>query len=496
MDPLILAIDSGTTSTRALAIDLSGAIVDVAQHAITQHYPRPGWVEHDAAEIWALTHRAAAEVMGRVGNRVAAIGLTNQRETVAFWSRATGEPLAPAIVWQDRRTADTCAALRSSGHEPRVQALTGLLLDPYFSATKIGWTLASSAAVRDAAASGDLAIGTIESWLLYKLTGAHLTDASNAARTQLMDLATASWSPELLDLFGVPAAALPAIAPTAGLIAETRLFGRPLFVAGMAGDQQAATIGQGCDRPGLAKCTYGTGIFLLANAGATPPVSHNRLLATFLSSSPRAYALEGSIFVGGNAVKWLRDGLGILDTASESESLARSVPDSGGVVFVPAFAGLGAPHWQPLARGTLTGLTAGTTRAHIVRATLEAMGQQTADLIDAFRADGVTPSALRVDGGMVANQWLCQDIADATGLVVERPRNIETTGLGAAMLAAVGTGLFPDLAAAGAAMVHADRRFQPAADTGLRESRRRAWQGAVAQTLAGLAAGVAGDPAG
>lgn len=489
MGDLILAIDSGTTSTRALAFTLEGEIVATSQHAITQHFPRPGWVEHDAAEIWRLTDQAVREVMAKVGDRIHAIGLTNQRETIVFWSRRTGQPLGPAIVWQDRRTADTCAALREAGHEAEVQALTGLLLDPYFSGTKIAWALANWPEVKAAADSGDLAIGTVESWLLWNLSGgtAHLTDATNASRTLLMDLEQVTWSPRMLDLLGVPASALPAIAPTAGLLAETRLYGRPLMIAGLAGDQQSATIGQGCDAPGMAKCTYGTGIFMLANSGDTPPVSRNRLLATFLSSSPRAYALEGSIFVGGNAVKWLRDGLGILDTASESEALARSVPDSGGVTFVPAFAGLGAPHWQPHARGLLTGITGGTTRAHIVRATLEAMGQQTADLIDAFRADGVTPSSLRVDGGMVANEWLCQDIADATGLLVERPRSIETTGLGAAMLAAVGTGLFPDLAAAGAAMVHADRRFEPAGSTDRRAARRAAWRRAVAQTLAGLA---------
>lgn len=488
MDPLLLAIDSGTTSTRALAFDLSGGIKAVAQHPIASHFPKPGWVEQDAAEIWRLTHSAAQDVMGRVGDRVVAIGLTNQRETVVFWSRRTGNPLAPAIVWQDRRTADACDALKALGHEEKVQATTGLLLDPYFSATKIRWALDHLPEVRAAADSGDLAIGTVESWLLFKLTGAHLTDATNASRTLLMDLDSASWSADMLDLFGIPASALPAIAPTAGLLAETRLFGRPLFLCGLAGDQQAAAIGQGCNRPGMAKCTYGTGIFLLANAGDTPPVSRNRLLSTFLSSSPRSYALEGSIFVGGDAVKWLRDGLGIVDAASETEAMARSVPDSGGVVFVPAFVGLGAPHWQPHARGTLTGITGGTTRAHIVRATLEAMGQQTADLVDAFRADGVIPLSLRVDGGMVANEWLCQDIADATGLIVERPRSIETTGLGAAMLAGVGIGRFQSLGDAAAAMVHADRRFHPQTDQPQRQQRRAAWQRAVAQTLAGVAA--------
>ena len=488
MTDLILAIDSGTTSTRALAFTLSGEIVAVAQRPITQLFPAPGQVEHDAAEIWSLTHTVVAEVMAKVGDRIAAIGLTNQRETVVFWSRRTSRPLAPAIVWQDRRTAHICARLREAGHEAGVQRSTGLLLDPYFSGSKIGWAVENWPAVKAAAESGDLAVGTVDSWLLWNLTSgaSHLTDASNAARTQLMDLGSVAWSPALLALFGVPSAALPAIAPTAGLLAETHLFGRPLLITGMAGDQQAATIGQGCREPGMAKCTYGTGIFLLANAGDTPPVSRHRLLSTFLTSDPRAYALEGSIFVGGDAVKWLRDGLGIVDAAPETEAMAKSVPDTGGVTFVPAFAGLGAPHWQPLARGTLTGITGGTTRAHIVRATLEAMGQQTADLIDAFRADGVVPSRLRVDGGMVANDWLCQDIADATGLVVERPRSIETTGLGAAMLAAVGAGLFASLAEAGGAMVHPDRQFEPGNTAEARSARRAAWQRAVAQTLAGV----------
>ena len=479
----ILAIDSGTTSTRALAFTLSGEIAAVAQFPLTQHFPRPGWVEHDADEIWTLTKQAIDAVMAQVPD-IATIALTNQRETIVFWSRSTGKPLAPAIVWQDRRTADVTARLRSEGHEARVQSTTGLLLDPYFSATKIAWTLENVPAVATAAASGDLAIGTVDSWLVWKLTGgkAHITDASNASRTQLMDLATASWSPEMAAIFQVPLSALPEIVPTFGTLAFSSLLNLP--ITGMAGDQQAATVGQGCLSPGLVKCTYGTGIFMLANAGAAPPVSCHRLLSTYLTTGH--YALEGSIFVGGNAVKWLRDGLGILDAASESEALAKSVPDNGGISFVPAFAGLGAPHWEPLARGLLTGITGGTTRAHIVRATLEAMGQQTADLLDAFVSDGVFPTTIKVDGGMVANTWLCQDIADATGLPVERPRCIETTGLGAAMLAAVGGGLFPSLEAAAAAMVHADKRFEPQQAEELRQSRRACWKRAVAQTIAGL----------
>lgn len=485
---LIVALDSGTTSTRALAFGLDGEIRATAQHPITQQYPKAGWVEHDAAEILALTRRALEAVAAPLADRIAAIGITNQRETIVFWDRTSGQPLAPAIVWQDRRTADICARLRDEGHEAEVQRTTGLLLDPYFSATKIGWALEHWPAVRAAAEAGRLALGTIESWLVWNLSGGavHVTDASNAARTLLMDLGQQRWSDRLCRLFGVPTDALPAIVPTSGPVAEVAVAGRSVPIAGLAGDQQAATVGQGCSVPGMAKCTYGTGIFLLANAGAEPPVSRNRLLATLLTTRPLAFALEGSIFVGGNAVKWLRDGLGILDAAADSEAMATSVPDSGGVVFVPAFAGLGAPHWQPMARGLITGITGGTTRAHIVRATLEAMGQQTADLIDAFRADGVTPTALRVDGGMAANDWLCQDIADCLGIPVERPRSVETTGLGAAMLAGVGAGLFAGLADAEAAMVHADRRFEPTLSPDARADRRARWRRAVAQTLAGL----------
>lgn len=479
----ILAIDSGTTSTRALAFTLTGEIAAVAQFPLTQHFPKPGWVEHDPTEIWTLTKQAIDEVRAQIPD-IATIAITNQRETIVFWSKSSGKPLAPAIVWQDRRTADVTARLRSEGHEATVQSTTGLLLDPYFSATKIAWTLENVPAVAAAAASGDLAIGTVDSWLVWNLTDGerHITDASNASRTQLMDLSTGTWSPDMATIFKVPLAALPEIVPTSGPLAHSTLLNLP--ITGMAGDQQAATVGQACLAPGLVKCTYGTGIFMLANAGPRPPVSRHRLLSTWLTTGH--YALEGSIFVGGNAVKWLRDGLGILDAASESEALTKSVPDNGGITFVPAFAGLGAPHWEPLARGLLTGITGGTTRAHIVRATLEAMGQQTADLLDAFISDGVVPTAIKVDGGMVANTWLCQDIANATGLPVERPRCIETTGLGAAMLAAVGADLFPSLETAAAAMVHSDIRFEPIQSAETRKTRRDCWKRAVAQTIAGL----------
>ncbi len=484
MEPLVLAIDSGTGSTRALAFDLAGRLVDSARAELAPQFPQPGWVEQDAADIWRKTLVVAGTLLQR--RRVAAIGLANQRETIVFWSRNSGEPLAPAIVWQDRRTADYCDRLRADGHEPLLQRKTGLVVDPYFSASKIRWALDHWPDVRAAADRGDLAVGTIDSWILCKLSGVHLTDASNASRTQLMDLHKAEWSTELLDLFGIPGAILPAIAPTAGLLAETRLFGPPVPITGMAGDQQAATIGQGCLERGQAKCTYGTGLFLLGNAGGAPPKSGNRLLATFLASSPQCYALEGSAFVGGSAVQWLRDRLRLIAHADDTEALARSVPDSGGVTFVPAFNGLGAPWWEARARGTLAGLSGGTGIAHIVRATLEAMGQQTADLLEAFRADGVAPETLRIDGGMVKNQWLCQDIADSCGLVVERPANIETTALGAAMLAAVGIGLFPGLQQAAAAMAHTGRRFEPMLAEDARQRRRANWKRAIAQTRAGI----------
>ncbi|KPF79235.1 glycerol kinase [alpha proteobacterium AAP81b] len=483
---LIVALDAGTTSTRAIAFDLRGGIVASSGRPITQHYPRPGWVEHDAGEIWRASRDCLIEVADRVGAaRIAAIGITNQRETLVLWDAETGEPLTPAIVWQDRRTADTCAGLKAAGHEPAVQAKTGLLLDPYFTATKLRWALDNWPAV---AAAGDrLRAGTVESWLIWKLSAgaAHVTDATNASRTLLMDLATCAWDDDLLALFGVPRAILPTIVDCAGHLATTALLGGETPITGAAGDQQAASIGQACLAPGELKATYGTGCFLLAHAGAAPPVSQHRLLATvaWRLDGAAAYALEGAIFTAGSAVQWLRDGLGLIATSAETEALAQSVPDSGGVMFVPALAGMGAPHWQPQARGLLAGLTAGTKRAHIVRATLEAMGQQTADLIDALAADGVTASALRVDGGMVANDWLCQDLADSLGIAVERPRCIETTALGAAMLAGVGVGLFPDLAAAAAAMTGPDRTFTPELPADARTARRAAWARAVRQAL-------------
>lgn len=486
--PLILAIDEGTTSTRVVAFDLSGNIVDSEGAPLTQHYPRPGWVEHDAREIWDRTLACLMTVVERVGvERVAAIGLTNQRETVVFWDRRSGEPLMPAIVWQDRRTAELCEQLRQQGLEADVQRRTGLLLDPYFSGTKIAWAMANWPAVADAARDGSLALGTVDSYLLFRLTAGrvHATDATNAARTLLMDLATCAWDETLIARFDVPRAAIPRIVDCAGPLGETDVLGRAVPITGCAGDQQAASIGQGCLTPGLVKATYGTGTFVLAHAGPTPPVSRNRLLSTvaWRLDGQAAYALEGSIFVAGSAVQWLRDGLRIIESAAETEALARSVPDSSGVHFVPAFAGLGAPYWRADARGLLTGLTGGTTRAHIVRACLEAMSHQTADLFDALAADGVEPACVRVDGGMVANDWVCQDLADMLDMKVERPRVIETTALGAAMLAAVGAGLMPSLDAA-REMWRPDRVFMPTLDSGARADRRAGWRKAIAQVLA------------
>ena len=486
---LILVLDAGTTSTRAIAFTADGAMLESCSRPITQHYPQPGWVEHDAGEIWRASRDCLLEVADKVGApRIAAIGITNQRETVVLWDKASGEPVAPAIVWQDRRTADACAALKAQGHEPDVQAKTGLLLDPYFSGTKIRWALDNWPAVAKAEREGRLLAGTVESWLIWKLSAgaAHITDATNASRTLLMDLETCQWDAQLCTLFGVPQAILPRITDCAGPLAATNLLGHSIPITGSAGDQQAAAIGQACLKPGELKATYGTGCFLLAHAGATPPRSQHRLLSTVawrLGGVP-AYALEGSIFTAGSAIQWLRDGLGFLESSAHSGEMAASVPDSGGVVFVPALAGMGAPHWRPDARGTLTGLTAGTTPAHIVRATLEAMGQQTADLVEALAADGVPAAALRVDGGMVANDWLCQSLADALGIPVERPRVIETTALGATMLAAVGAGRFASLAEAARAMTGHDRRFLPNEDAATRSQRRAAWARAIRQTLA------------
>ena len=470
-----------------MLFEADGTVAGSAQLPITQHYPRPGHVEHDAAEIWSKTLEVGRAMVDQAGGAetIAAIGITNQRETVVAWDKVTGQPFGNALVWQDRRTADRCAELVAEGHEPVVQARTGLLLDPYFSATKMEWMLENRPDVRSAGTR--LAFGTIDCWLLWKLTGGqtHTSDASNASRTMLMPLDSDQWDLELCELFGIDPAALPGIVDCHGQLGETlpSLFGRPIPICGMAGDQQAATLGQGCLKPGDAKATFGTGAFILTNSGEQPLLSSNRLLTTVLGQAQgrRVYALEGSIFVAGSLMQWLRDSAGLLINAAESEALARSIPDNGGVYMVPALSGLGAPHWRPEARGLIKGITFATTRAHLVRAALEAQAHQVHDLMKAFEADGVKWERLRIDGGMVANDWLAQDLADILGLTVERPGMIETTALGAAMLAAVGSGIHEDLQAATEAMDSETTCFEPKMGQFERERRLAGWHDALGQ---------------
>ena len=481
----ILVLDAGTTSTRAMLFGADGALHHVAQRELTQHYPRPGRVEHDAGEIWQRTLACAQDVVAKAGgaDAVAAIGITNQRETVVAWDRMTGEPLARAIVWQDRRTADFCAELKSAGHEDDVQRRTGLLLDPYFSGTKMRWLLDNDAGVRAAAERKALALGTVESWLVFKLSrGAFVSDASNASRTQLLPLDSAQFDAGLCDLFGVPATALAEVVDTHGALAETALFGAAIPICGLAGDQQAATVGQGCLSPGETKATYGTGAFVLTNQGDALPRSEHRLLGTVLTQRDgvRRYALEGSVFVAGSLVQWLRDSLGLISTAVETEALARSIPDSGGVTIVPALSGLGAPHWLAEARGVIAGLSFSSGRAQIARAALEAMAHQTHDLATAFAADGAAWQTLRIDGGMSANDWMAQDLADMLGVTVERPDFVETTALGAAMLAAVGAGIHLDLESAVRAMRGKVRQFEPSMKPATRDDRLALWRRALA----------------
>ena len=479
---LLLVIDEGTTSTRAIIFDSKGKILAVAQHQIDSHYPQPGWVEQDPEEIWRLTLACVLDVVDRVGgaHRLAAIGITNQRETIVFWDRRTGEALAPAIVWQDRRTAKYCDRLRVSGHEPELQATSGLLLDPYFSASKIRWAIDHWPGV--AAAGTNLAVGTIDSWLVYRLTGGlHVTDATNASRTSLMDL-RGGWDDGLCALFGIPRNALPEICDSAGEIGQTAAnhFGRPIPICGIAGDQQSAAIGQACFEPGDSKATYGTGAFILTHAGSEPPSSNNRLLGTvaWQVGGKRRFAMEGSLFVAGSMMQWLRDAVGVLETSGESEALARSVADSGGVMVVPAFTGLGAPHWDADARGAILGLTLGSTRAHIARAALEGVVNQTCELQRAFAADGISWSRLRIDGGMAANDFLAQDLADMLGLTVERPSNVESSALGAAMLAGVGCGLWKSLEEAASSVTAGTSTFAPRPDAA-GGARMKAWDKAV-----------------
>ncbi len=447
----ILAIDQGTTSTRSIVFDERAQAVATAQNEFAQHYPRSGWVEHNPEDIWRDTLATMKEAIARAKLQpadIAAIGITNQRETAVLWDRETGEAVHRAIVWQDRRGAPLCARLKEEGHEPLVRGKTGLLLDPYFSASKLAWLFDEVEGLRARAEAGELAFGTIDCFLLWRLTGGkvHATDATNASRTLLFDIHAQDWDDELLGLFGVPRAILPEVRDNAGVFGETvpDLLGAAIPVAGMAGDQQAAVVGQACFDPGSAKSTYGTGCFLLLNTGEEAITSDHRLLTTvaYRFDGRPTYALEGSIFVAGAAVKWLRDGLGLITHASQTDDMATRTEDNGGVYMVPAFVGLGAPHWQPDARGLITGLTLGTTAAHVARAALEAVAYQTHDLAEAMVEDGAARlETLRVDGGMAANDWLCQFLADLLDLPVERPAMLETTALGAALLAGIGIGL-------------------------------------------------------
>lgn len=490
----VLAIDQGTTGTTCLVLDERGHVCGRAYSEFRQHYPRPGWVEHDADEIWTVTLRVAREAVERAQERgapeVAAIGITNQRETVVVWDRETGRPVHHAIVWQDRRTAPFCRKLRDAGREEWVRERTGLVLDPYFSATKLHWLLEHVPDLRRRAQAGELAAGTVDSWLVWQLTGGrvHATDPTNASRTLLYDISRLDWDDELLDVFGVPRVLLPEVRHSSGSFGTTtpELFGRPLPVAGVAGDQQAALFGQGCVTPGLAKNTYGTGAFLLLNTGRQRIVSKSGLLTTVACGArgEPVYALEGAIFVAGAAVQWLRDGLGIIGAAQETESLAREVASTDGVYFVPAFVGLGAPHWEAEARGTIVGLTRGTTRAHLARAALESMAYSTHDVLRAMVADsGVPATELAVDGGASQNDWLMQYQADVLDVPVKRPPMIETTALGAAGLAGIGCGIWADATSFIAAGGEPDR-FRPTWRSEQRTEVMRGWDRAVQAALA------------
>lgn len=491
----ILAIDQGTTSSRAILFDLEGRPIASAQRELQQLYPADGWVEHDPEHIWADTLavcREALETAGLGGRDLAAIGITNQRETTIVWERASGRPIHNAIVWQDRRTAPLCRQLEADGLDLAIRERTGLVVDPYFSATKLAWLLDHVPGARAAAERGALAFGTVDSFLLWRLTGGrvHATDASNAARTMLFDIRRQAWDEELLERLRIPLVMLPEVKDCAGPFGTTTadLFGVAVPITGMAGDQQAATFGQACLEPGMLKSTYGTGCFALLVTGPDLVPSRNRLLTTvaWRLAGEVTYALEGSIFVAGAAIQWIRDGLKAIAHARESEALARSVADTGGVYLVPAFTGLGAPFWDPGARGAILGLTRDSSAAHIVRAALEAVCYQTHDLLTAMAEDMAAvglalPSApLRVDGGMVANDWLCQYLADVLDRPVDRPAVIETTASGAARLAALGAGLLPSLAEVGRSW-RAERAFRPAMDPAIRAARLEGWRAAVAR---------------
>jgi glycerol kinase len=482
----ILAIDQGTTSSRAILFDRAGAVCGLAQREFRQIFPHPGWVEHDANEIWQSQLAVLREVLeaNRIdASALAAIGITNQRETTVLWDRASGEPVGPAIVWQDHRTAGMCDSLRAGGKAALFQQKTGLVLDAYFSGTKLKWLLDNVPGARARAERGELAFGTVDSWLIFKLSGAHVTDPSNASRTLLFNIHTRQWDDELLAVLDIPRTLLPQVVPSSCVAAHTRseLLGAPVPIAGIAGDQQAATFGQACHRPGMAKNTYGTGCFMLMNTGAQAIASRNNLLTTigWTRGERTDYMLEGSVFMAGATVQWLRDGLGIIRESSEVEALATGVADTGGVVFVPAFAGLGAPYWDAYARGTIVGMTRGTTRAHIARAALESIAYQSADVLEAMQKDAaIALTELRVDGGAARNDLLMQFQADVLGVPVVRPVVTETTALGAAYLAGLAVGFWSSQEEI-AAQWRVERRFEPAMGGDERAARMARWRRAV-----------------
>jgi len=490
MSRYVLALDQGTTSSRAILFDRDGKAVATAQQEFRQIFPQPGWVEHDATEIWGSQLACARKVLQSAGCAAAdlvALGITNQRETTLVWERATGRPIANAIVWQDRRTADLCATLRASGVEERVTEKTGLLLDPYFSGTKIAWLLDNVPGARARAERGELAFGTVDAWLIWQLTSGrvHVTDLSNASRTLLFNLHTLEWDDELLQLLKVPRSMLPRLVPSSDVVASSSpdVLGAAVKIAGIAGDQQAATFGQACFAPGMAKNTYGTGCFLLMNSGHAPRRSHNRLLCTvgwrLGNKGADTYCLEGSVFVGGAVVQWLRDGLGFFANSAEVEALAAQVADNGGVYLVPAFAGLGSPHWDPNARGMMIGMTRGTTRAHVARAALESIAFQSAELVVAMQGDASSPvTELRVDGGAARNDLLMQFQADLVGVPVVRPAVTETTALGAAYLAGLAVGFWSGTEEI-ASLWRVERRFEPKIAAGKREALVGEWKRAV-----------------
>ncbi len=486
MEDCILALDQGTTSSRALVFDRAGRVLGIAQKPFRQIYPKPGWVEHDPREIWSTQLAAAREALAEARiepSRIAAIGIANQRETAVFWDRATGEPIGPALVWQDRRTADICRMLSARGLEGIVRERTGLLLDPYFSGTKIMWALENTPGLRARAHAGEVCFGTVDSWLVYQLTGRHATDPSNASRTLLFDIHKGRWDEEILSALGIPASMLPAVSPSASDfgVASARLLGHEIPVTGVLGDQQAALLGQACLEPGMGKVTYGTGCFCLLCTGRRPVASRNRLLTTVAwdLGDGLEYALEGSVFIGGAVVQWLRDELRILSSSAESEILARTAADTGGVYFVPAFVGLGAPYWDPEARGAVFGLTRGTRQEHVVRAALESIAYQTRDLVDAMEADaGGSLKSLRVDGGASVNGFLMQFQADILGMPTVRPRSSETTALGAAFAAGLSAGVWKGREEL-SHIWQADTIFEPRMGETARAALMEGWKAAV-----------------